>query len=236
MNESLNPQGERSGLGLIALRYLFGLISIALATGIRLLLDPVLGDTLPYPTLLLAVLATAAYGGAGPAVTAVITGAFSADYFLVLPRGSFGLTNPAQYLDLSFFLASGIAIALLGGSMRAARVTSVRDFQHAREAREQSEERLRLTLRSSGVAVWSWEIASNVITADDNCSIQFGLPVGQFPETVEGFGAMVHPDDRERVQREVAGSVEQGAEYKTEFRVVWPDGSVRSLAARGKVY
>ena len=46
----------------------------------------------------------------------------------------------------------------------------------------------------------------------------------------------MHPDDRERVQQEVAASVEHGAEYDTEFRVVWPDGAVRSLAARGKVY
>ncbi len=30
--------------------------------------------------------------------------------------------------------------------------------------------------------------------------------------------------------------VEHGAEYNTEFRVVWPDGAVRTLAARGKVY
>ncbi len=46
----------------------------------------------------------------------------------------------------------------------------------------------------------------------------------------------MHPDDRERVQQEVAASVEHGAEYNTEFRVVWPDGTVRSLATRGKVY
>jgi PAS domain S-box-containing protein len=102
--------------------------------------------------------------------------------------------------------------------------------------RARAEERLRLTLRSSGVAVWSWDIARNDVDSDENCCVQFGLPIGQFPKSVEGFAACVHPDDRERVQKEVADSVGQGVEYKTEFRVVWPDGTVRNLAARGKVY
>ncbi len=110
------------------------------------------------------------------------------------------------------------------------------DAVAAREILASTEERLRLTLRSSGIGVWSWEIAQNIVEADENCSVLFGLPDGQFPRTVEGFAALVHPDDRERVQEETAAAVEQGAEYNTEFRVVWPDGSVRTVAARGKVY
>jgi len=100
----------------------------------------------------------------------------------------------------------------------------------------QSEERLRLTLRSSGMAVWDWEIPSNVITADENCAVLFGLPIGQFPKTVEGFAALVHPDDRERVQQAVVASIEHGAKYHTEFRVLWPGGTVRNLITCGKVY
>jgi PAS domain S-box-containing protein len=106
----------------------------------------------------------------------------------------------------------------------------------AQEALAQTEERLRLTLHSTGIGVWSWNIAPDIVEADENCSVLFGLPIGQFPKTVEGFSAMVHPDDRRRVQQEVGESVERGAEYDTEFRVVWPSGSVRSVAARGKVY
>jgi PAS domain S-box-containing protein len=111
-----------------------------------------------------------------------------------------------------------------------------REVESAREALAQSDERLRLTLRSTGLAVWNWDIVSNNVEADESCSVQFGLPVGEFPKTVEGFAALLHPDDRERVQREVAASVEHGAEYSTEFRVVWPEGAVRSLVTRGKVY
>jgi PAS domain S-box-containing protein len=112
----------------------------------------------------------------------------------------------------------------------------MQDAMAAREALAQSEERLRLTLHSSGIAVWTWNIVTNIIEADENCSVQFGFPIGQFPKTVEGFAACVHPDDRERVQQEVAASIEHGTEYNTEFRIVQPSGAVRNLCARGKVY
>jgi len=47
---------------------------------------------------------------------------------------------------------------------------------------------------------------------------------------------MVHPDDRERLQQETAASIEHAVDFNTEYRVVWPDGAVRCLAARGKTY
>jgi len=115
------------------------------------------------------------------------------------------------------------------------KTSDIRALRETKEALQQSEERLRLTLRASGVAVWSWEFAPNVITSDENCAIQFGLPFGQFPQAIEGFAELVHPDDRERIQREVATAIRTGAEYNTEFRVIWPDGAVRTLVTRGKV-
>ncbi len=106
----------------------------------------------------------------------------------------------------------------------------------AREALAQSEERLRLTLRSAGVSVWNWHIVTNTIEADEHASVLFGFPFGQFPKTIDLFSALVHPDDRDRVYQALTTSIESGAEYDTEFRVVWPDHTVRTLASRGKVY
>ena len=106
----------------------------------------------------------------------------------------------------------------------------------ARQELAESQERLSLTVRCAGIGVWSWDIAANVITADANCSILFGLPLGQFPRTVEEFAALVHQDDRSRIQNDVAASVERDAEYNTQYRVVWPEGTIRYLAARGKLH
>jgi len=112
----------------------------------------------------------------------------------------------------------------------------VRKLKQAREELAQSEERLRLTVHASGVAVWSWDIAANIMTADENCAILFGRLPGQFPKTIEEFAGLLHPDDRERIRTEVAATLEGAAEYDTEYRIVRSDGVVRYLCARAKVY
>ena len=227
---------KRGSLRHFILLYGCALASVAIATIARLLLDPVLGSQSPYPILLLAVLVTAFYGGIWPALLAVLVGSFSADYFLVSPRGGIGLAGASEYVDWALYWGVGIGIALLGGVMHAAGLRSSRRLLEARKAFEQSEERLRLTLHSSGVAVWNWDFAPNVITADESSSVMFGLPPGLFPGTIEEFSQYVHADDRERVQRECAMSIERGTEFSSEFRVVRPNGAVRFLVARGKVY
>jgi PAS domain S-box-containing protein len=203
---------------------------------VRLLLDPALGNQAPYSLLLFAVLVTASFGGVWPALLAVLLGSVSADYFFVTPRGSLGLTGVDEYVAWALYLLVGAGIAVLGGAMRAARLASAQEFQHARKELELSEERLRLALHSSGIGVWNWDIASDVISADENCSIMFGLPAGEFPKTIEEFAAFLHPDDRERVQREIGASVEDRTEYRTEFRLVRPDGVIRYEVAQGKAY
>src|ERR1700676_4535114 len=195
------------------LRYGCSLLSIALATWARLLLNPVLAHQILYPTLLAAVPLTAWFGGVRPALLAVLLGVFSARYFLILPRGSLGYTGADHYVGLALYLRLGDGVALLGGAMQAAPLVSDHKLRQARQALSQSGERIRLTLHSSGIAVWSWDIMANLIEADENCSVLFGLPAGRLPQTLAGFTAFVHTDDRERVLREIIASVEQRAEY-----------------------
>jgi PAS domain S-box-containing protein len=110
------------------------------------------------------------------------------------------------------------------------------DALAAREELARTQERLRLTLRSAEVAVWTLDVASNLVEADESSSVQFGVPISEFPKTGDEFIAMIHPDDRDRVRQEAAASIEHRQEYKSEFRVVRPDGVIRTLLTRGKVY
>jgi hypothetical protein len=147
--------------------------------------------------LFFAVLLTAWYGGFRPALIAVLFGVFSADYFIVPPRRSFGLSGVDQFAELGLYLSVSVCVATLGGLMR----RSILKVGQTLGALAQTEERLRLTLRFSGLAVWSWGFGPDTIEADENCSVLFGLPIGQFPQTRAGFAALLYPDDRERFQR-----------------------------------
>src|ERR1700721_1702763 len=112
------------------LRYGGALVSVALATWVRLLLDPVFGNQLRYPILLFAVLVTAWYGGVWPALLAVVIGG-AADYFLGRPRGSFGLAGAETSIELVFYLAVVVGIAVLGEAMQAKSLHAIRKLQTA---------------------------------------------------------------------------------------------------------
>jgi PAS domain S-box-containing protein len=99
---------------------------------------------------------------------------------------------------------------------------------------QESEERLRLALEASRTGTWDWTRASNKLAWDVNSHRMFGLQPGTFAGTYEAFLALVHPEDRQRVEYDVAQALEKKTEYRTGFRVVWPDGSVHYLASRGR--
>ncbi len=99
-----------------------------------------------------------------------------------------------------------------------------------------SDERLNLALMSSGVGTWSWNIVENSIIWDDYIHPLFGLKPKTFPGRFEDLLHLVHPDDRDHVKDVVAETLEKDAPYDTEYQVIWPDGTMRVLASRGKVY
>src|SRR5947207_3410112 len=107
-------------IGNLVVRYGVAVISIVLATGLRLLLDPLLGDRYPFATFFFAIVLSAWYGGFGPAASATVLGALAAVCFLlpVPERLPFeGLENQA---GIVLYLAVGFGISMIGGGMRAA--------------------------------------------------------------------------------------------------------------------
>jgi diguanylate cyclase (GGDEF)-like protein len=129
---------------------------------------------------------------------------------------------------------SGVVITVLAATLLQLWLT--RRYREAHKALAQNQERLNLTLRSSKIGLWEWDIAENAITGDENCSMVFGLPLGQFPRTFDGFSGLVHTDDRSRIEQDVRASIEYGDDFNTEYRVAWHDGTVRHLVARAKVH
>jgi two-component sensor histidine kinase len=53
-----------------------------------------------------------------------------------------------------------------------------------------------------------------------------GVKKDEFSATVEGFSALVHPEDRERVTHAIQRTLDEDVPYELEFRILRPDGSV----------
>ena len=90
------------------------LAAVAAATMVRWLLDPALGDQLPYPTFYVAVIFAAWIGGLRPALLATGLGFCIASYCFIPPRFSLSGTSGLQFLGLSMYLMVSFAIAAFG--------------------------------------------------------------------------------------------------------------------------
>ncbi len=121
---------------------------------------------------------------------------------------------------------------------RTAMISIVRDIttrKKAEEALQEARVRLHLALKVGHLGTWDWDIVSNNISWSANLEAAFGLSPGAFGATYEGFLELVHPKDRVLVDQEVKRAIEEGTDYKIEFRAVRPDGIVLWTLAHGQV-
>ena len=98
--------------------------------------------------------------------------------------------------------------------------------ERSAKALRQNEERLRLATTTGKVGVWDWDILRNHVSWTDSLYQIYGITKEQFDGTVEGFSAIVHPDDRERVAKAIDESLQTDVPYQLEMRAVRPDGEI----------
>ena len=121
----------------------------------------------------------------------------------------------------------------IGGILLAAE--DVTSKVEAQSKLRDNEERLTLLMESAQIGTWDWDIEKNKIVSSDLWFQIFGIrPAAEMD--YEARLRIVHPDDRERVDRAVKGAVEGKQSYTIEFRTLWPDGSVHWVSSRGKVF
>ena len=94
----------------------------------------------------------------------------------------------------------------------------------------QSRTRLEAALRIARLGTFEWDLGSNAVTLDDRSRQIFEFDAGEGAEAGQLF-ARIHPDDRERVRREMLRSEKGAAPLETEFRILWPEGETRTIVS-----
>jgi PAS domain S-box-containing protein len=96
--------------------------------------------------------------------------------------------------------------------------------------------RLESTMAAAEIGTWSWDVPSNVFTADRNLAALFGLKEEhELSGDPDLHRRQIHADDLEAVLAAERVAMSTGALAATEFRVRWADGSEHWMARRGKV-
>ena len=101
------------------------------------------------------------------------------------------------------------------------------------ELRE-TQERMELAASAAKVGMWMWDIVRDEVWIADEGRSLFGfLPSEKL--NFDRFRNGLHPEDRGSVLEAVENSLRTGAEYRSEYRAVLPDGQIRWFAGRGHV-
>ncbi len=103
--------------------------------------------------------------------------------------------------------------------------------RQAEEALRKSEANLAEAQRMAHIGNWELDILSDRLTWSDEAYRIFGLKPQQFAETYEAFLENVHPDDRERVNKDHTESLRAKTPYTIVHRLLLKDGTVKYVEA-----
>jgi len=109
-------------------------------------------------------------------------------------------------------------------------------FQNARlyEAERTTRERLDVALQAGKMGTWEWTLSTNSVSWSQQLEAIHGIQPGTFAGTFHAYLEDVYPDDLDYVRRAIGESLHTG-EHHLEYRIRWPDGTVRWLEAHGRV-
>ncbi|AWN51719.1 HWE histidine kinase domain-containing protein [Methylobacterium sp. 17Sr1-1] len=110
-----------------------------------------------------------------------------------------------------------------------------REIERRPLALRRSEERLHFILKASRLGSWTLDLDGMRLMASESCKRILGRDPAE-PFTFDDLIAAILPEDRERMQAAVRGSIETRSDYDIEYRIRTPTGEVRWLQIRGQTF
>ena len=88
--------------------------------------------------------------------------------------------------------------------------------------------------RVANFGSWEWRVAEDSVSWSEQLYRIFGLDPEHFEATFDAYLQHVHPDDRETVEREIEGAIQEKRPYRFEHRIVRPGGEERAVRCHGE--
>jgi PAS domain S-box-containing protein len=111
----------------------------------------------------------------------------------------------------------------------------ITERKRVEEALHESEERLRLAVQAARMFAYSWDAATDVIERSGESTEILGVTSDQ-ATTGAAMSAMVHPDDKQRLESALAKLNVENPTLRITYRIIRPDGAVAWLERNSRAY
>lgn len=118
-------------------------------------------------------------------------------------------------------------------------VGSARDITRRKRAEQRLKklkDRLELAANSAGVGVWELDLETRDLYWNDYMYELYGMEKDSVEDKYKTWVRGLHPEDKDEAKRKLEEAVEEEKEFKAEFRVKRPDGTVRHVQAYGRIH
>ncbi len=112
-------------------------------------------------------------------------------------------------------------------------VTGYRGIDRDVTERVQAEKRFRLAARAVSDVIYEWNVKTNSLTWYGGLENILGYEIDEIPDTIDKWRKLMHPADREALERATGNSVRVTAAIEHEYRILHKNGSWRMLATYG---
>lgn len=113
---------------------------------------------------------------------------------------------------------------------------NITERKKAEAALRKSEERLQLSTRAAEIGIWDWNVKSDLLIWDETMLKIYGLIKGEHPVSSDLWLSRLHPDDRKEIEEKVETALKSETELKMEYRILWPDKSIRYIKEVGAIH
>ena len=155
------------------------------------------------------------------------------------PKSGWVLPAGTQWVfrSLLTLLAALIVTPLYwAGYLMQERQQHIATLQDREDRLEVLSQRLELALEVSRIGVWEYDVATDNLYWDTRMRTLYGVSADKAVCTYHDWKSALHPEDLAEAERVFTASIEDESEYRTGFRVVAPDGTIRHIRAHGMTY
>ena len=148
------------------------------------------------------------------------------------PDSAISFREPTLWEQYRWYILAVAGISGVQGILIVVLLLNRMRLRSARDRLRTSEEGMSLAAIAAKLRFWVWDIPRDEVRASES-DWSSGNWYAAHPVHFDHFIDTVHPDDRASLWQAVRAALESDGQYETEYRVMFPDSTVRWIAESG---